>query len=83
MPCPCRKFRAACARVNPHRREVFQVSRDAGRQPIKGYAGFHPLATRFYEHVVRHDEELNRMRRYIEEKPLRLALDEENPHRRV
>jgi REP element-mobilizing transposase RayT len=37
----------------------------------------------YYEHVVRYDEELNRMRRYIEENPLRWALDEENPHRSV
>jgi REP element-mobilizing transposase RayT len=35
----------------------------------------------FYEHVVRNDEELNRLRRYIEENPLRWALDRQNPDR--
>jgi REP element-mobilizing transposase RayT len=37
----------------------------------------------FYDHIIRDEAELNRLRRYIEENPLRLALDEENPHRRV
>ena len=37
----------------------------------------------YYEHVVRDDEELNRIRRYIEDNPLRWALDRENPPRSV
>ena len=37
----------------------------------------------FYDHIIRDDAELNRIRRYIEENPLRWALDEENPHRSV
>jgi REP element-mobilizing transposase RayT len=37
----------------------------------------------FYDHVIRDDAELNRLRRYIEENPLRWALDEENPQRSV
>jgi REP element-mobilizing transposase RayT len=33
----------------------------------------------FYDHIIRDDAELNRLRRYIEENPLRWAIDEENP----
>jgi len=35
----------------------------------------------YYERIVRDDDNLNRLRRYIEENPLRWALDEENPNR--
>jgi putative transposase len=37
----------------------------------------------YYEHVVRNDADLDRVRRYIEENPIRWDLDEENPMRRV
>jgi len=33
----------------------------------------------YYEHVVRSDQDLQRIRRYIEENPLKWALDTENP----
>ena len=36
----------------------------------------------YYEHVVRNDADLDRIRRYIEENPIRWDLDEENPARR-
>lgn len=36
----------------------------------------------YYEHVIRDDSDLKRIRRYIEENPLRWELDEENPQRR-
>jgi REP element-mobilizing transposase RayT len=63
-----RSFKSAATRA-------FNLSRGSPGSPLwqRGY----------YEHVVRNDEEFNRMRRYIEENPLRWALDEENPHRRV
>ncbi len=32
----------------------------------------------FYEHVIRDEADLDRIRRYIEENPLRWAEDEEN-----
>jgi REP element-mobilizing transposase RayT len=35
----------------------------------------------YYEHVVRSGEDLKRLRAYIDENPLRWALDEENPER--
>ena len=44
----------------------------------RGTPGFTFWQRGFYDHVIRDDEELNRLRRYIEENPLRWALDEEN-----
>jgi len=35
----------------------------------------------YYEHVIRSDEELNRIRQYIEENPMRWDEDDENPNR--
>jgi REP element-mobilizing transposase RayT len=33
----------------------------------------------YYEHIIRHDEELNRIRQYIIENPLKWDIDSENP----
>jgi REP element-mobilizing transposase RayT len=33
----------------------------------------------YYEHVIRNEAELDRVRRYIEENPIKWALDRENP----
>jgi len=33
----------------------------------------------YYEHIVRNDESLNRIREYILDNPLRWAIDRENP----
>jgi REP element-mobilizing transposase RayT len=35
----------------------------------------------YYEHVVRDEKELDRIRRYIDENPARWALDDENPEK--
>jgi putative transposase len=35
----------------------------------------------YYEHVIRNETSLNRIRRYIDENPARWALDDENPDR--
>ena len=37
----------------------------------------------FYEHVIRNDDELDRIRQYIRLNPLRWLLDTENPDRRL
>ena len=37
----------------------------------------------YYEHIIRHDESLDDIRRYIAENPVRWAFDRENPSRRV
>jgi hypothetical protein len=33
----------------------------------------------YYEHIIRNEEALNRIRRYIVENPIRWAFDRENP----
>ena len=37
----------------------------------------------FYEHIVRNDADLDRIRTYIRDNPLQWALDEENPDNRI
>ena len=37
----------------------------------------------FYDHVIRDDEDLNRIREYVRDNPARWTLDEENPENRV
>ncbi|RLL87958.1 hypothetical protein Y697_07960 [Mesotoga sp. BH458_6_3_2_1] len=36
-----------------------------------------------YEHVIRNEKELNRIREYIENNPLRWQIDRENPDRKT
>ncbi|WP_201778117.1 transposase [Thermanaerothrix daxensis] len=33
----------------------------------------------YYEHIIRNDEALNRIRQYISDNPIRWELDRENP----
>ncbi len=52
------------------------------------YGRFPPFEKRiwqrsFYDHVILDDDDLNRVREYIQNNPLRWALDEENPANRV
>jgi putative transposase len=35
----------------------------------------------YYEHVIRNEADLNRVRRYIDENPVRWVFDDENPNR--
>jgi len=35
----------------------------------------------YYEHIIRNEDELNRIRGYIVDNPLRWHLDRENPER--
>jgi len=35
----------------------------------------------YYEHVIRDEKALNRIRRYIDENPARWAFDDENPEK--
>jgi REP element-mobilizing transposase RayT len=37
----------------------------------------------YYEHVIRDERDLARVRRYIDENPLRWEFDEENPDRKI
>ncbi len=36
----------------------------------------------YYEHIIRNEDELNRIRQYICDNPLNWETDEENPNRR-
>jgi putative transposase len=57
------------------------VSRGAHRQ---GSITHRPIWQRgFHDRVIRDEAELERIRSYIEENPLRWSLDEENPDRRA
>jgi len=37
----------------------------------------------YYEHVIRSEDELNRIRQYIRDNPLNWEIDEENPNRKT
>jgi REP element-mobilizing transposase RayT len=49
---------------------------------VRGAGGARIWQRNYYEHVIRDDEDLDRIRKYIVENPLRWDLDEENPRRR-
>jgi putative transposase len=50
----------------------------------RGLGGGAPLWQRgYYEHVIRSEQTLTRIRQYIIENPAKWALDEENPQRRA
>jgi REP element-mobilizing transposase RayT len=62
-------FKAACTRL---------IRRDTTcRVPTFAWQN------RFYEHVIRNEKEMDRIRQYIIENPARWAEDEENPDRRI
>jgi len=46
---------------------------------IRGASGVPVWQRNYYEHVIRDEDDLDRIRRYIEENPLRWAEDAENP----
>ena len=48
---------------------------------IRGTPGAPVWQRNYYEHVIRNDDALNRIRAYIETNPLRWMLDRENPQR--
>lgn len=35
--------------------------------------------SRYYDHIIRHDEDLNRIREYITNNPFKWELDKNNP----
>ena len=48
---------------------------------VRGVSGHSIWQRNYYEHVIRGDEDLARIRKYITENPARWHLDEENPWR--
>jgi putative transposase len=49
---------------------------------LRGTPGVPLWQRNYYEHVIRNEEELHRIREYIQTNPLRWELDRENPARR-
>jgi len=47
---------------------------------INGYSNF-KWQRNYFEHIVRNDSDLFRIKEYIRNNPLQLELDEENPNR--
>jgi len=48
---------------------------------LRGIPGIPVWQRNYYEHIIRHEPELNRIREYIQTNPLRWELDRENPQR--
>jgi hypothetical protein len=46
---------------------------------LRGTPGTPVWQRNYYEHIIRDDESLNRIRQYIIDNPVRWALDHENP----
>lgn len=46
---------------------------------MRGMAGIPVWQRNYYEHIIRNDESLNRIREYIANNPLQWALDRDNP----
>jgi len=63
--------------------QTFKATTTRRVRSLPGLMGLRLWQRGFYDHVIRDDEELNRLRYYIEENPLRWGLDEENPQRSV
>ena len=50
---------------------------------LRGDSGKSVWQRNYYEHIVRNEKDLNNIREYITNNPLKWALDEENPLRRI
>lgn len=48
---------------------------------IRGTRGISVWQRNYYEHIVRAEPELNRIRQYIVDNPAKWELDRENPNR--
>lgn len=46
---------------------------------LRGLPGIPVWQRNYYEHIIRSDQELNRIREYIQNNPLKWELDRENP----
>ncbi len=61
----------------------FKASATKRINGIRGTPGRAVWQRNYYEHIIRNDEDLARIRKYIWENPLRWDLDKENPRRRI
>ena len=49
---------------------------------IRSLLGAHVWQPNYYEHIIRNENELDRVRKYITENPLKWTLDDEKPDRK-
>jgi REP element-mobilizing transposase RayT len=66
-----------------HRFKTMTTKRYADGVKQAGWATFRGRLWQrnYYEHIIRDEPALDRIRRYIDENPLRWAFDAENPQR--
>jgi REP element-mobilizing transposase RayT len=66
-----------------HRFKTMTTKRYADGVKQSGWATFQGRLWQrnYYEHIIRDEPALDRIRRYIDENPLRWAFDAENPQR--
>lgn len=64
-----------------HRFKTITTTRYAHEVKQSGWPGFPGRLWRrnYYEHIIRDDESLDRIRQYIMDNPLQWAYDRENP----
>jgi len=61
----------------------FKAAATARVNELRGTPGKSLWQRNYYEHVIRSEKELNRIREYIENNPLRWHIDRENPDRKA
>ena len=64
-------------------RESFKAAATVRANELRGTPGKSIWQRNYYEHVIRSEKELNRIREYIENNPLRWQIDRENPDRKT
>jgi REP element-mobilizing transposase RayT len=62
---------------------AFKTKATRGINEIRGTPILPVWQRNYYEHVVRNEDELNRVRQYIFDNPAKWDEDPENPNRRV
>jgi len=64
-------------------RESFKAVVTVRANELRDTSGKSIWQRNYYEHVIRSEKEMNRIRDYIENNPLRLQIDRENPDRKT
>jgi putative transposase len=60
----------------------FKAAVTKAHNDLRGRSGTTVWQRSYYEHVIRNERDLQRVRQYVEENPIRWELDPENPVRR-
>jgi putative transposase len=76
---PARRFGVPTARSLPTVVRSFKAAVTKGVRELMGKPDLEIWQRNYHEHVIRNEDSLNEIRRYIQENPLRWALDRENP----